>query len=891
MKRTFNLLFLFPILMGFTHYVEKAEQSKQKSKIFSQNAVYSTQDTLKRVDGGPSDLILTSFTGPDLTPSPACLAVAPTGELYVGIDMIGSLGKDMGKGFIRRFVDKDNDGNMDAHTDFARVDNPRGIFVLGDKVYVMHTTFDEKSGVASGMDLVVFEDKDQDGVADGSPTVLVKGVSNAKYIQERGTDHATNGIRMGIDGWIYIAVGDFGFHNATGTDGRKLTSLGGGILRVRPDGTEMEMYTHGLRNIYDVAIDPYMNIFTRDNTNDGGGWDIRFSHQIQSGEYGYPLLFQNFTEEIIPALAMLGGGSGTGSLYMEEDTWPAKYNKVPMMADWGRNFLYLHHVTPDGPSFKQKEEEFIKLPQITDLDVDGSGRLYLSAWDGAGYSGNPDKGYVIRAVPEGWTFKAFPDVKKASISDLKDLLKSGSSTTRLYASQELVSRAGQEAANAALEIAKDKNLPLASRVAGIYTFGQIAKDKAINDLVELAKEDNIREYALRALTDRLGTIDQVPIDPFIAGLKDPNVRVQTVSATSLGRLGRPEAANALLQIPVPASFVAPAKGVEGPHQVPNSAIVLPHVAVRSLVKLNAVNPSVMFLGTESPDLALWALRYMHDPRAVEGLIAAYGKTKDQKLKSKILTTLARLYKKEAAYDASWWWGTRPDSHGPYYKAEKWESSPVIEKFLLAESAKGTAGNKQFYADLNEKFRMEVPGFEIVTKAVAAKQPVERKVDLEKIKSQKGQVGKTSIEDVLVALKKVKGDPTKGKALFTKQGCQACHSLSKSEPMKGPFMGQVGGIMNREQIAESILKPNASISQGFSTVLVSTKDKKSYMGFVTQETSDKVVLRDIAGNVNTVKKSNIASRKEMPNSMMPAGLANSLTIEEFASLVSFLERQK
>jgi len=64
-----------------------------------------------------------------------------------------------------------------------------------------------------------------------------------------------------------------------------------------------------------------------------------------------------------------------------------------------------------------------------------------------------------------------------------------------------------------------------------------------------------------------------------------------------------------------------------------------------------------------------------------------------------------------------------------------------------------------------------------------------------------------------------------------------------------------------------------------------------MGFITQETADKIVLRDIAGNVSTVKKNNVASRKEMPNSMMPPGLANSLTIEELASLVSFLEKQK
>jgi len=878
-------------MFGFTNNNGKPVQQKISIKSTYKNAVKLIPDSLKAMPGAPDDLLMTLFTGPDITPSPSCLAVAPTGEVFVGVDMIGSLGKDMGKGFIRRFVDTNNDGTVDGHTDFARVDNPRGIFILGDQVFVLHTTFDSKTGIATGMDLVVFEDNNQDGIADGDPKVLIQGLSNAKYIQERGTDHATNGIRMGIDGWIYIAVGDFGFHNATGTDGKKLTMLGGGILRVRPDGKEMEIYTHGLRNIYDVAIDPYMNIFTRDNTNDGGGWDIRFSHQIQSAEYGYPLLFQNFTEEIIPALAMLGGGSGTGSLFMDENTWPDKYNKVPMMADWGRNFLYMHHVTPDGPSFKQKEEEFIKLPQITDLDVDGSGRLYLSAWDGAGYSGNPDKGYIVRAVPQGWTYKEFPNIKKASLDELKELLKSASATARLYASQELISRSTDEATSAALDIAQDKSLALSSRVAGIYTYVQLAKDKGISNLVELSKDAQVREFALRALTDRLGTVESVPIDPFIEGLKDPSVRVQAVSAVSLGRLGRVEAANSLLQTVVPASFVAPAKGVEGPHDVPNASIIPSHLAVHALLRLNAVNATVGFLGTESPELALWTLRYMHDPRAVEGLIQAYGKTKDQKLKAKILTTLARLYKKEEAYDASWWWGTRPDSHGPYYKAVLWESSPVIEKFLKAEKAKAIVGNEQYFADLNEKFRMEIAGFDIEQKAVATKKTTEKKVDLEKIKSQKGQVGKTSIEDVMIALGKVKGDPAKGKAIFTKQGCHACHSLTKSEPMKGPFMGQIGGIMNRQQIAESILKPNASISQGFSTVLVSTKDKKSYMGFVTQETADKVVLRDIAGNVSTISKKNIASRKEMPNSMMPTGLANSLTIEEFASLVSFLEKQK
>ncbi|GLU56595.1 hypothetical protein Dfri01_60560 [Dyadobacter frigoris] len=845
-------------------------------------------DSLPNASSWPSELVLTNFTGPDLTPSPACLAVASTGEVFVGVDMIGSLGKDPGKGSIVKLVDSNNDGKVDKHTIFAMADDPRGIIAMGDKVYVLHTVFSKENGLATGMDLVVFEDKNKDGVADGPSKPLIEHISNPKFLQSRGTDHATNGIRMGIDGWIYIAVGDFGFHDAIDRSGKKMTMLGGGIVRVRPDGTEMEIYTHGMRNIYDVAIDPYMNIFTRDNTNDGGGWNIRFSNQIQSGEYGYPVLFQHHTDEIIPALIDLGGGSGTGSLYMDEDTWPAKYNHVPMMADWGRSQAYIHRVTPDGATYTQKEEDFIKLSQITDLDVDASGRLYLAAWDGAGYSGSASKGFVVRAVPKNWKYKAFPEVKKISIKDLVTILKSGSATARLDAQQELITRPAKQATEAAWKLASDKTLPLYVRVAGIYAYEQITGESGIANLVKLSSENDVKEYVLRALTDRKGNLKNVPTELFLAGMKDANPRVQLAATIGLGRLDRIEAAQALLQVKVPASFVAPAKDVEGPHATPNSPIILPHIAVRSLVKLNAVDASVKAIGTENSTIALWALRYMHDPKAVDGLIAAYKKSSDPELKKQILVTLARLYKKEADYDGSWWWSTRPDSHGPYYKAVTWESSPEIKNILTEEWNRSDANGKQFFADLNARNRMEITEFG-GEEVAAAKEEV--KIDLDKIRNKKGQVGESSIEDVMLAMAKINGDPALGKTLFTRQGCVACHSLTKGETMKGPFMGQIGSIMNREQIAESILKPNASISQGFASVVITAKGDKTYMGFITQESATKVVMRDITGQLYTIKTSDIVSRKELEDSMMPTGLASALSYEEFASLITFLSQQK
>jgi len=144
---------------------------------------------------------------------------------------------------------------------------------------------------------------------------------------------------------------------------------------------------------------------------------------------------------------------------------------------------------------------------------------------------------------------------------------------------------------------------------------------------------------------------------------------------------------------------------------------------------------------------------------------------------------------------------------------------------------------------------------------------------------------------MLMIAKIKGDPLKGKVLFARQGCIACHSLNRSEKQKGPFMGQIGSIMKRQQIAESVLKPNASISQGFATVMISAKGNKNYMGFITEESAQKIVMRNITGEVFTIKTADVTGRKELKTSMMPTGLANALSYDEFASLITFLSQQK
>ena len=226
---------------------------------------------------------------------PVAVACEPGGAVYIAIDEQGSLGTTPDGGRIVRCLDHDDDGVADEFTVFARVDHPRGLCYRDGSVWVMHPPTPS-----------VFHDDDRDGVSDRHE-VLVTGLTTS-LIDERGGDHTTNCVRMGIDGWLYVGVGDYGIQQATGADGRTISLRGGGIVRVRPDGTELEIYCTGLRNPFDIAIDPLLNLFTRDNTNDGAGWDVRVSHLFQTAEYGYPRLVANFTEETMRAGAFGGEG-------------------------------------------------------------------------------------------------------------------------------------------------------------------------------------------------------------------------------------------------------------------------------------------------------------------------------------------------------------------------------------------------------------------------------------------------------------------------------------------------------------------------------------------------------------------------------------------------------
>ena len=376
----------------------------------------------------PDGFKATLFAAPPAVNYPVFVAASVDGTLYVSSDGNGSLGRDPSRGRVIRLRDLDGDGRADETKVFCEIDAPRGLLWDRDRLFVMHPP-----------NLSVFFDHDQDGVADEQRT-LVKNL--AFGYQDRPADHTTNGLSIGVDGWLYIAGGDFGFINAQGTDGTTLTHRGGGVIRVRPDGSQLELYSTGTRNILEVAISPEMEMFARDNTNDGGGWDVRLHHFTGSEDHGYPRLYKNFNQECIQPLADYGGGSGCGAVYIAEPGF-GKWNNAPFTADWGTGALYHHEVTRVGASYEETQapQPFVRLTRPTDADVDGNSRLYCASWKGATFNWNgPNVGYVVCIQPDDYTPPQMPDFQQLSNTELVSQFDSPSHRRRLAAQRELFYR-------------------------------------------------------------------------------------------------------------------------------------------------------------------------------------------------------------------------------------------------------------------------------------------------------------------------------------------------------------------------------------------------------------------------------------------------------------------
>lgn len=611
----------------------------------------------------PENFAATLFAGPPVAMYPTCVTTAADGAVFVCVDGNLSLSADPGRGRVVRLVDKDNDGSADEYTVFAEMDSPRGAVVDGNTLYVMHPP-----------SLTAYRDTDGDGIADESEE-LVRGLGFG--LDFRGADHTTNGVTLGIDGWLYVAVGDYGFLEAVGKDGSTISRRGGSVVRVRTDGTGLEIYTVGTRNIYDVAIDPYLHLFSRDNTNDGDGWNTRLHYLPALADMGYPTRYRNFADELMPSLHDYGGGSGTGGLWIQDPGYPEGFDNTLYTADWTVNKVLRHPLTRKGASWEVEQEDFIQIPRPADLALDSRSNLYIASLSGGSFTYVGDSvGYLVRVTHTARPGDTPPDLGAMTEAQLVEVLADFNATHRLNAQREILRRGTSRDVVRGLErLTLDGQQPDYARVAAMFTLKQLVGERSHGTLRRAANDPAVRALALRALADNPAQRGGVPVNLFVQALRDsdPFVRMQAING--LVRLGATNRAEAIL--PLTAS--------DDP--------ALRHVAVNALVKLGARDVALRAVDRGTPEIragALQALQQMHDPRVVGGLVTRAERASDPQLRQELLTALARLANREAEWQGPWdggWWGTKPNYVGPYFEPVAWEGTeairPVLRDALLA----------------------------------------------------------------------------------------------------------------------------------------------------------------------------------------------------------------
>jgi len=523
-----------------------------------------------------------------------------------------------------------------------------GLETLGDTVFVMNMP-----------NLTALRDTDGDGKADVRQEILTTLGPPAPGWPGGFNDHIVSGLKMGMDGYLYVAVGDKGIPECVGRDGRRLTLRGGGVVRVRPDGHELELVASGLRNILDVAIDARGEMYTYDNTDDGLGWWTRVTHVMGGAAYGYPHDYKSRPELVRPCILDQGGGSPCGNLVYREDAWPAPWKGGAYFAEWGKGVVRRFDFEQRGATHGVHGHEDLlvagEAKAFRPLDVAESpdGRfLWVTDWNYDGWTANVEAGRlwrVRRADDDGRASSAMKSLP-ADDAELLVVLEEPSFRRRLRAQQALADGGDMRTVLALVDFL-------------VGPAGDRAKAHAWCALEELSRYGSVadddqrtRRLQLWRTTDQVLPLDLPETHAWIARAlaRRDDASLATVGAllASPHPIVRREAAVALAN---PAfSFRAAERDEHLVEALAREADEWVRHALQRAIWLGKLAPDFAAVDAASRGLVVDGLRDRTDAPAIARLAALVASGADPSLRAHAVLALREDALGEVPWDGKWW---------------------------------------------------------------------------------------------------------------------------------------------------------------------------------------------------------------------------------------------
>ncbi|RIK86215.1 MAG: heme-binding protein, partial [Planctomycetota bacterium] len=164
---------------------------------------------------------------------------------------------------------------------------------------------------------------------------------------------------------------------------------GGWFARTDLDGNNMELFSVGFRNTYDLAFNADGELFTFDSDME---WDVgtpwyrptRVCHVTSGADFGWRTGNANWPEYYLdsaPAAIDVGPGSPTGMTFGYGTKFPERYQHALFAGDWSYGIIYAFHLTPHGSTYRGETERFASaMPlAVTDMVVrPQDGALYFT---------------------------------------------------------------------------------------------------------------------------------------------------------------------------------------------------------------------------------------------------------------------------------------------------------------------------------------------------------------------------------------------------------------------------------------------------------------------------------------------------------------------------------
>lgn len=505
----------------------------------------------------------------------ACRTVADRVAMY---QKHGYGGFEKHDDIVRKVWDSTGSGRADKSSVFSKGYNQPadglGAGVLARKGQVYFTNIP---------DLYVLKDTKGENVADEKKSLFTGFGLSVQFV-----GHDLHGLRMGPDGKLYFSIGDRGFNVKT-KEGKQLSYPNeGAVLRCDPDGRNLEVVHHGLRNPQEIAFDDHGNLFTYDNNCDSGD-RARWVHIVEGGDSGWRGGYQYGTlyhppgvpqgnrgpwnaEKIwhtqgkdddrpayaLPPLLHFGNGP-SGITHYPGIGLNEKYKDHFFACDFtsspGNSVIWDVSMKPKGASFElNPPTPFVRGIVPTDCEFGPDGAFYWSDWI-AGW-GHPNKGRIFRLTdPEAMKNPAVAEAKKLlaegmekrSNEELAKLLEHPHSQVRFEAQYELTDfksgrpeRAAAGARNLLEKVVEQSRNKLA-RLHAIWGLGTTYPNGMSSDpLPEFVKHSadtdaDVRTQVYKVLSQSR-YLEVGFTDVLLKGMKDPEPRVRYFAAIAFGRM-------------------------------------------------------------------------------------------------------------------------------------------------------------------------------------------------------------------------------------------------------------------------------------------------------------------------------------------------------------------